>query len=249
MQREVSIVEALNTPWPESDEVAQKCIELLAGHQIGRLLDAGGGRGLLAARLGRTYRNCCITVLDPDGSALAAVPQQYDTKRCRIEDLGLADGFYSTILLRQVLHYVAEPIGVLTTLLNRLAATGVMYVGQIVAPDAECGRWLGRHAEFVSAERRRIWTADELTGALVCAGLVARRVIVSPHWQPLERVRGRAPHADRPLHAMPVIRVNDTDVCRVFWFHAVVTSGWERPKGRIRELQSGNIKSIEPLPT
>jgi SAM-dependent methyltransferase len=228
---------AVPVPWPRSEVVAQGCVRLLSGRPLGRLLDAGGGAGLLTAYLLRTRVADTALVLDRDPVALAAVPPDIATRHGTIEDLTEADGRFSTILLRQVLHYSPEPDVTLRRLRDRLDPHGVLYVGQIVAPDPESAHWLGTAANWVSAKRSRVWTVDQMLGAFAAGGLRLKRATLLSRWQALDdQARGhrfdrpdsagtRPAAADAPAPvraAMAIEERHGTMYARVCWFHALL---------------------------
>lgn len=212
-------------PWPGSAQVAEACAQLLLDHRLGRLLDAGGGAGILTGYLMNSRVVDAATVLDRHESVLAEVPAPIKTKHGRVEDLGDSDGEYTTILLRQVLHYVESPEMALRRLRNRLRPDGALYVGQIVAPDRVSARWLGQIANWVSPTRHRVWTADQLLVAFSQAGLGVRRATVAPHWQVIDkRARGHVESlSDRVRTTMPVEDRRGSVACRLYWVHALLT--------------------------
>jgi SAM-dependent methyltransferase len=209
-------------PWPESVRVAEACAQLLIGHRIGRLLDAGGGNGSLTTYLMRHRVVDAATVLDLSDGALAKVPPPIMTKRGRVEDLDTSDGEFATILMRQVLHYIGSPVAALECLRGRLLPGGVIYVGQIVAPDADAARWLGDAARWVSPSRHRVWTVDQLLVTFANARLRLDKATVLSHWQALD-LRNGARITDHARRCMPVRRSNGAICCRVFWLHALLT--------------------------
>lgn len=210
--------------WPNSVRVAQACAQLLRQHRLGRLLDAGGGAGLLTGYLMSSRVVDAALVLDAREAPLALVPAPAMTKHGRLEELSDVDGEFSTILLRQVLHYVESPERALRLLRDRLRPAGALYVGQIVAPDQNSARWLGRMANWVSPARHRVWTAEKLLVAFTQAGLRVRRATVAPHWQTLDdRARpevGSLSAWDR--RTMPVQLHQGTVCCRLYWVHALL---------------------------
>lgn len=217
---------SLSPAWPDSAEVAQACADLLSEHRLGRLLDAGGGAGLLTRYLlNRLPTASSALVLDAGAGVLADVPDPIMTRHGRLEDLTGADGEFDTILLRQVSHYLPAPEAALRLLAGRLRAGGVLYVGQIVAPDRDSAQWLGEAAHWISASRCRVWTADQLLVAFAQAGLELRRATLVPHWQPLDDDArdqvGSLPAAI--ARTMPMRDHQATLYCRLYWLHALLT--------------------------
>ena len=216
--------------WRESAEVAESCAQMLLEHRLGRLLDAGGGEGFVTAYLMRNRVVDEAVVFDRDETLLAEVPPPIQTKRGRLEHLDSSDGEFSTILIRQVLHYLDMPVATLRRVGGRLRPGGAIYVGQMVAPNPRAARWLGAAAGWVSPTRRRVWTVNQLLTTFATAGLVLEKAAVVPQRLPLaDRVRTScvpacAPHDE--IHS--VLRVEDrrgTVTCRVYWLHALLRNG------------------------
>jgi SAM-dependent methyltransferase len=205
--------------WRTSEAVAEECSRLLGDHRLGRVLDAGGGSGVLTGYLLRHREADDACVLDTDPGPLAEVVPPMTAKHGRIEDLTAADGPFDTILLRQVLQYVDEPVATLRRVADRLADGGIVYVGQLVTPDPESARWLAQRARWVSPTRRRVWTVDHLLVTLGQAGLHLNRATLVPHWQPLTVHTG----ASAVRGTMPVRATLGVVQGRVSWLHATLT--------------------------
>jgi SAM-dependent methyltransferase len=215
--------------WRESRGVAEQCAQLLRGRRLGRLLDAGGGEGFLTAYLldraadeiaGLDTHGLDAIVLDEDEQLLSEVPPPIRTRRGRMEELGSVDGEFTTILLRQVLHYVRSPRVALRALVRRLRPDGALYVGQIVVADLDAAVWLAKSANWVSVTRRRVWTIDGLLKALVATGMCLEQVNLRSHWQELGR-----PSLARPAGPanLPLTTSEGTWMCQVHWLHALLT--------------------------
>ncbi|MCI0689956.1 MAG: class I SAM-dependent methyltransferase, partial [Sporichthyaceae bacterium] len=203
-------------PWPQSVHVAEACAALLLSHRLGTLLDAGGGAGYLTSYLLRSRVVDAATVLDCNESVLAQVTPPIQTRHGRLEELDAADGQYSTILLRQVLHYVDSPEQALRRVRQCLLPDGVIYVGQIVAPDTSSASWLAASANWVSPTRRRVWTVNQMLTTFTAADLCLAQATVLSHWQPLaDRVRRNGvPHSVATQHCLPLHEHRGTTWCR-----------------------------------
>jgi len=208
--------------WRDSAEPAEMCAQLLTGHPLGQILDAGGGEGFVTAYLMGSRAVETATVVDQSDHLLAQVPPPIRTKRGRLEDLGPEDGEFSTILVRQVLHYVESPETVLGRLRDRLQPAGAIYVGQLVAPDPASARWLGGAASWVSDTRRRVWTMDQLLATFARAGLRLERAAVVPQWQVLNRSAPPQPEHDEVRRLLRLTERDGTVCCRIFWLHALL---------------------------
>lgn len=235
--------------WRSSDKVADACAQLLTHHPLGRLLDAGGGEGFVTRYL-MSYRAVeTAVVVDQCDDILSQVPEPIQTKRGRLEDLGHDDGEFSTILVRQVLHYIQSPETVLGRLRRLLGPGGVIYVGQLVAPGPASARWLGDAAHWVSPTRHRVWTANQLVATFTQAGLRLEQAVMVPHWQALDEAAkadhdptndnqadhdraegtpGRSRAARSSAGCTEVRRLlkvrehEGTLCCQVYWLHALL---------------------------
>ncbi|GIH10877.1 hypothetical protein Rhe02_89440 [Rhizocola hellebori] len=200
--------------------MAEHCVDLLQQHRIGRLLDAGGGDGYLPAYLHRRMASDAAaidaTVLDHDHRVLAQVPAPMRTVCGRLEDLDASTGQFGTILLRQVLHYVVCPDTALRTLGRRLESGGVLYVGQMVAPDPASADWLGNWANWISTTRLRVWTPDSLFDIFSTSGLLTERAKLVPYWQRLASAAGASPPRS------PVLGQDSPGFGRIHWLHATL---------------------------
>ncbi|MBV1855166.1 class I SAM-dependent methyltransferase [Catellatospora sp. NEAU-YM18] len=205
---------------------------------MGKLLDAGGGSGALAAYVRRHLDPESITVVDVDAAALAETPAGMHTRLSRIEDLSDADGRFDTILARQVLHYVASAVDALTLLRKLLLPGGVIYVGQIVAPDQSAARWLAERASWASPTRHSVFTTDALLSLFAHAGLGLERAVIAPHWQrlkPTAQAIGATTHAG-DNGAMAMHAEDDVIHVRVLWLHCLlVADETARPGGMPRQ--------------
>jgi SAM-dependent methyltransferase len=193
--------------WRQRPSVAEQCVRLLRGHRLGRLLDAGGGEGQLAAHVtDRAHADQVAgleaTVLDRDPAALAQVPRHLHTVCGRIEDIDCAGPAYRTILVRQVLHYLDAPDAALRLMSERLDAGGLIYIGQMVALDPGSAEWLGTRANWRSCARQRVWTSEALLDTVAAAGLSPRRMVLVPYWQELASSRARRQALVHWLHAV-----------------------------------------------
>lgn len=228
--------DGLPEPWRESVEVAEHCARLLRGRRLGRLLDAGGGEGFLASYLmkrvtdlgsGLDATGFDAVVIDKDERLLSEVPQPIRTRRGAVEELDSVDGEFTTILLRQVLHYVRSPETALRVLSRRLRPDGALYIGQIVVADAGAADWLAHAAKWVSVARRRVWTIDHLLQTLVETGMCLEQVNLLSHWQELGTQKLILPG----VRSLPLVNSEGTWICRVHWLHALLTPSPARDTG------------------
>jgi ubiquinone/menaquinone biosynthesis C-methylase UbiE len=157
--------------WSTDEYIASHAIELLKNHQIGDLLDAGGGTGALSRFITKSFDFTSALVVDPSGEMLTRVPSHIQTNRASIEDFDPLNRQFDTILLRQVLHYTDTPREVLEKLKTILRKNGRLYIGQIVAPDNSSSQLLNSIGQQLSPNRKRVWTLEGLLTFALSGGL------------------------------------------------------------------------------
>jgi len=159
--------------WVADDIVCGHAINLLAtkSTHLGNILDAGGGTGILASSIASVLPSHSVTVMDISAAMLAKVPKEFKKVHCSIESVRTLDKQFDTILLRQVLHYLADPSNAINELFSVLSPNGVLYVGQIVVPDNESALWLQHVAEQISPNRRRVWQLTKLISLFLSTGM------------------------------------------------------------------------------
>lgn len=150
--------------WVCNDIVCGHAIDLLLAENknLGNILDAGGGTGVLANAVAHALPHRGITVIDISPSMLAKLPSHFNKAECAIESVERLNSCFDTILCRQVLHYVDDPSCVIDALTKVLERDGILYIGQIVAPDSESAEWLQNIAGRISPSRKRVWQVSEL---------------------------------------------------------------------------------------
>ena len=157
--------------WSNDEYIASHALDLLKGHHIGNLLDAGGGTGALSRFITESFDSSSALVVDPSSEMLKRVPSHIRTLQSSIEDFDPTNQQFDTILLRQVLHYSDAPQDVLEKLKKILNKGGRIYIGQIVAPDYNSSQLLNGIAQKLSPNRRRVWTVEGLLTATFSVGL------------------------------------------------------------------------------
>ncbi|MEV6349781.1 methyltransferase domain-containing protein [Actinoplanes sp. NPDC051851] len=227
----------LRSNWSSSPEVAAAAVQLLTDRDLGSLLDAGGGTGFLADYVVGRLGAARTVVLDESLGMLSHVPPGLVRVAKAIEALDASDGMFDTILLRQVLHYVEDPADVLRVLSGRLAASGVMYVGQIVAPDPVAADWLQSVARAMSPNRRRVWTPVSLLSLISRSGLSLTRGSIVPHVDALSSWVSRSAQQVDPREWERLLGTLTPELCsamdiqhrgaglqyRLYWMHCLVT--------------------------
>jgi SAM-dependent methyltransferase len=168
--------------WSVSERVAVECARLFEDADLGRLLDAGGGTGSLSGFLGKVRDVLEVVVLDESPAMLAKVPAGCTKWQGRLEDLRAEhpDEFFDTILLRQVLHYLDDPVSVIRKLNAHLRPGGTLYVGQLIAPSALSAEWLVNVARYLSPRRRRVYTCESLVHTMLLGGDAMLRASLTP---------------------------------------------------------------------
>lgn len=168
--------------WSVCEAVAEECLKLLEGHEVGRVLDAAGGTGRLSAFLMEHREASEVVVLDESSKMLAKAPTSSTKWLGRLEDINIQhpDETFDTILLRQALHYVNDPVAVVRLLASHLREDGIIYVGQLIAPSSAAANWLSGIATKISPKRRRVYTLESLIDGMIDAGQSFLRAALIP---------------------------------------------------------------------
>lgn len=163
------------TPWARSQTFLQAAVEDLFSHcQPSRVLDLGGGTGLLGSRFIGLPNVEEVVIVDNDAARLTFAPNSLTKVKCDISEVANL-GQFDVILLRQVLHYLKDPAGDLSQLRRSLRRGGVIYVGQLTTPTERSAIWLGEVAKMLPDNGRlRAYSTAGLISHLQQSGLVPR---------------------------------------------------------------------------
>ena len=124
-----------------------------------RLVDLGGGTGLLASRALELRPDLEALVVDPARGMLRHVPPGVRTLRSHAEELDLPPGSVRAVLVGEALHHFHDPGAALARVARILEPGGLLWIYDF-DPREGVGRWvywgerlLGEPARFVPPGR------------------------------------------------------------------------------------------------
>lgn len=137
-------------------------------HNVGNLLDLGGGTGYLSWYLYQHLKSKIneISLVDISRNMLdeAEKKKNYPVKtyNTSIETFCKMTPYkFDTILMRQVLHYVDDVEVIVKLLKNVLNENGIIYIGQILVDDSESKDWHNELMQDISSNRRRTFIYND----------------------------------------------------------------------------------------
>jgi SAM-dependent methyltransferase len=140
-------------------------VDLLARYPpAGPVFDVGGGNGFVARALERAGHAVVLVEPGPDGVRNAAVRGLSSLVRSTFEDAGFLDDSLPAASLFDVLEHVADDIGFLTAIGQRLRPGGRLYL----TVPAHAALW---SADDVVAGHHRRYSSASLGRSLAAAGL------------------------------------------------------------------------------
>ncbi len=124
----------------------------------GRVLDLGGGTGVLARAALAIRPDLKITVVDPAKGMLRHVPAPIEVAFARAEALPFARAQLDAVLLGEALHHFQDPRAALVQVARVLRPGGLLWIYDF-DPRAGLGRWvywgerlLGEPANFMTPQ-------------------------------------------------------------------------------------------------
>lgn len=197
----------------EASEDASRVLRLLADEGVppgSRILDLGGGRGLLAAALSRSGYETTLCEPNPSpvcGSAAAAELREAAGASFEIEPRSvgdLPDAAFDAVVCRAVLHHIEPLVPVLEEVLRVLRPGGALVASDepTVRNERQLAR-LKRENEFIKyGVDENALRKSEYLEALRAAGFARPRVLFPVSWGDYRRhVRpGSSPVLALPLY-------------------------------------------------
>lgn len=148
--------------WVVDENINNVPKNFLEQHNIGNLLDLGGGTGYLSWYLYQYLSSniTSISLVDISRNMLdeAEKKETYPVKiyNSSIETFcKMTPNKFDTILIRQVLHYVDDVDIIIKLLKKILNKNGIIYIGQILVDDSESKDWHNELMKNISSNRRR----------------------------------------------------------------------------------------------
>jgi 2-polyprenyl-3-methyl-5-hydroxy-6-metoxy-1,4-benzoquinol methylase len=158
-------------PWVNDKDLVLAAVrDLTFGRCAGHVLDIGGGTGALAQALSHEAGTISVTVVDPSQSMLRLVQPPVITA-CTFFENFIGRPVYDTIVLRQVMQYVFDPVATLMHAAELMSTEAYLYIGQIVAPTESAAKWLLDVGGVVSPGRNRVFTETQLLKLVDSIGL------------------------------------------------------------------------------
>lgn len=162
--------------WVKNNEVNSVPLTFLSPSEtLGDLLDAGGGTGYLSYFLSTKFNCESISLVDSSSSMLEKAREknfQVKTFNSSIEEFCEKTNMrFKTVLIRQVLHYVDDVDKVILALKSVLNENGVIYAGQILMENEDCGEWHDTLIKEISANRRRTFLIENFNEIFIRNGL------------------------------------------------------------------------------
>ena len=159
-----------HSQWVKNSSINDVPMSYFQTHEIGDLLDCGGGTGYLSWYLYQKFNKTIksVSLVDISNNMLDEARKKTNypvvTFNASIETFcRMTTKKYDTILLRQVLHYV-DDVGEIICLLRKiLSDDGRIYVGQFIVQDEESREWHNELMKDISKNRKRTFLFDELS--------------------------------------------------------------------------------------
>jgi len=157
-----------STPWAY-DAVILSCFDsLISVSPTSRILDAGGGTGLLSAHFRERCKAAIILSLDLSfPMAQKALSKGISSCVADVCYLPLRSCSLDVVVLRQVLQYLQTPSAALQECYRVLRPGGQLLLGQFVPYDHSDQRWLKRILETWQPLKKHLPTSEDLRELLV----------------------------------------------------------------------------------
>jgi len=137
-----------------------------------RVLDLGGGTGVLADLIYRVRQDLVCFVVDP-ALGMVGKGSRHIRKAAGIaESLPLKDGTFEAVLIGDALHHFNDPLGAILEVMRVLKSGGILFIFDI-DPHVSLGKVICR-AERLLREPARFRSPEELNKTLTEYGFQVR---------------------------------------------------------------------------
>ena len=162
--------------WITDQTINETAIALIGECQD--LIDVGCGTGFLPYCLNAIYPIPNITLLDLSPNMLEIakrrLPQANVINNSLEEYAEITQDQYSTVIMRQVLHYIEDPIAAMECVKKLLKTHGRVYIGQFTVRDDLSDEWHAKLIRLISVNKRRSFTIDKL--CKLCEGFKVLKI-------------------------------------------------------------------------
>lgn len=149
----------------------------------GPILDVGTGTGQIPLELCRRQPTCQVTAIDladhmltvgRDHVRRAGLEGRLRLERWDAKDMPCADAAFAAVMSNSIVHHIPEPIAVFVEMVRVLRPGGVLFVRDLLRPDADTTlrRLVELYAAGANAHQRKMF-ADSLHAALSLAEVQA----------------------------------------------------------------------------
>lgn len=154
------------SPWVKNPVVLNEALALCKSLTIKRIVDLGGGTGALSRYLAEQLGITEVVLVDRSSDMLAQAPQHFLRLHEDVRHFlkHYHDSGHTLWLLRQVLHYVRDPVELLSTLMAKSSRSSCVYAGQIVAPNPNYSELLFKLIKARGTSRQRFPNPHEFLG-------------------------------------------------------------------------------------
>jgi len=137
-----------------------------------RVLDLGGGTGVLAAWVRSARPDLQFVVAEPSAAMRGYVPSGIEVVDARAEALPFGNAALDAVLIGEALHHFADPGAALAEVARVLGSGGELWVYEF-DPTTRGGRVL-RVLERLVGEPGHFWAPEALKSRLLALGVEAR---------------------------------------------------------------------------
>ena len=150
--------------WITNDEINTTAAKLVG--KCSDLIDVGCGTGYLSYFLNDIHPIPSVTLLDLSPNMLEIAKERMPgaiVVNDTLENYALKSSKrYETVIMRQVLHYVDDPVIAMLSVKRLLDSHGKVYIGQFTVKDEASNNWHERLIKLISVNKKRSFTLHKL---------------------------------------------------------------------------------------